>query len=213
MKLISTILFFIISRSCFSQTDSSAVSDENFIKEGIYVSHSDFRKGKVISKSEIITQLDTNALDFFSKLLERSYVVVKTGESTTTLVCSSFWGYGQNKTLYLNANKNYYRVPVFGNISFLAVMVDAVAYNGAGIDPFFGPTISNPQRVKELKNFIMSIYNGVLIDNSPKNLLELIKHDKLLFDEYNKLSYSKQKNQIGRFVRLYNEKYRLFLIN
>lgn len=212
MKLNLIVLFVVISIKCYSQADSIIIPANEYLKEGIYLTHSDFRKCKVISKFDIVTKIDTNSLDFFSKLVEQDVITIKNSNTTYTVASKNLWGYGQNKTLYVLNDKIFYRVPVFGQICFLVALVEVVSYGAGMYDPFYGPTGSITQRNKEVRNFLMSYYNGVLIENTTNNLELLIANDKELSEEYKKLKKTQKKEQIGRFIRRYNEKHTTYCV-
>ena len=114
------IIIFLLSIKGFSQGDSVAFSRDFTLFEGMYLTYLDFRHNWPIPKEKIVTDISKDQLDFYSKLMEMDKIVFTERDGNKDTVLSvRVWGYCQNNVIYININKSFFRIPVFGAISFL----------------------------------------------------------------------------------------------
>lgn len=202
VRICLLILILVLGSSDFlAQGDSVQYTPEFVINDGVFLSHDDMRKNKSISKDQIQSQINKEQLDFLTKVVEAETIEFSVNGSTQRVSKKDVWGYVQNGTFYVNYKSKFYRVPVFGAISFLVAVVEV--QNTGFYDPRFGgytgTTISNENR-----EFIMNFYDGKLVELQKEEVETLLRRDKALFAEYSKLSQRQQKEQLYRFIRKYN---------
>ncbi|MCU0359179.1 MAG: hypothetical protein MUF75_00445, partial [Bacteroidia bacterium] len=101
----------------------------------------------------------------------------------------------------VNFQNKFYRIPVFGAISFLVAMVE-VRQTGF-YDPRFG-TYTGGMTTTEQREFVMNFYDGKLNQLKQSEVELLLQRDRALYDEYSKLSNRKQKEQLYRYIRRFN---------
>jgi hypothetical protein len=206
----SVILFTMLSISVFGQRDSVLYDPSVKLEDGIYLNYYDFRKNVVIPQSQIETEINKEQLDFFTKLLSRNYFSYKKNEGFPIQVASkSVYGYIQNNTFYINYKGEFYRVPVFGAISYFigTFVVTSPVFN----DPRFGyPPGSST--TTELREFIINFYDGYVNDLDLNKVKELLSRDKALYNEFRKLSRRKQKKEVYRFIRRYNQLHPIYFL-
>ena len=118
LKALSSLLFLLATFFCFSQSDSIAYTPGMPIEDGIYLSYQDFRFNKGIAKSQIKSTLDKDQLEFISKVLTEEKITIITNGNEHTYNSKDVWAYFQNNTFYINFKGEFYRVPVFGSISY-----------------------------------------------------------------------------------------------
>jgi hypothetical protein len=208
------LVFLSISFSIVSQTDSIIYS-EGLLKEGFYLTYNDFRKNSPISKQVITSEIKKETLDFYGKTAAYDKLVYVKNETTFTVQTASLWGFYQNNALYINYNNTFYRIPVFGAISYLIATVNVKNYDIGGMggfyDPIYGPA-GFPTQTKELRDFIVNFYDGKMIEFTLNNAEALLSRDKELFSEYKKLRNRKQREQINSFIRRYNTSHAIHFI-
>ena len=202
MQFRGLILVFLLGSSCFfAQSDSVQYSPEFVINDGLFLSHDDMRRNKSVLKENIQSTINKEQLDFLTKVMEAETIVFNLNGSKQSVSKKDVWGYVQNGTFYVNYKNKFYRVPVFGAISFLVAVVEV--QNTGFYDPRFGgytgTTISNENR-----EFIMNFYDGKLVELQKEEVDRLLSRDKLVYAEYSKLSQRQQKEQLYRFIRKYN---------
>lgn len=194
--------------------DSIVYSKDYYFNEGIYITHHDFRTGNAIPRSFVLSPIEKNQLDFFSKLFDKQdTLVVRNGLGIKIILRDSVFCFVQNNVIYLNVEGSFCRIPVFGKISHFIGTVPIKALNHPGnlYDPYAlngGSSITGISgRTKETREFLFDFYRGetYLADN--KQLEELIKDDKELYLEYVKLSKRMQRKKINSFIKRYNLKY------
>lgn len=195
-------IFVCIRYFSFSQTDSVEYVSGTPIEDGIYMSYTDFRYNRSIGKNLINSKQDKEQLEFISKVLENEKFTVIQDGAEVVYNSKEVWGYFQNNTFYVNYKGDFYRVPVFGSISFLVAYVTVVS--PAFYDPRFALT-SPSSTSKELREFLINFYDGVLMEFTIERAEELLSRDQILFEDYKKLTKRKQKDEIYRFIRRYNQ--------
>lgn len=211
MRGIYLSLFFSLFMGLFSssQTDSVLYSPELVMNDGVYLTYSDFRKNKSIPKEQIQSKIKPEQLDFLTRVMEQEQLSYEISKNKITLPCKEVWGYVQNGTFYINYKGKFYRIPVFGSISFLVAMVE-VQITGY-YDPRFGTT-SSSYTTTESREFLMNFYDGQLIELKMDEADKLLSRDKSLYAEYSKLSTRKQKEQLYRFIRKFNELHPVYFL-
>ena len=114
MRIFLFILFAGIAGLCSAQQDSLAANGrvrtdsvspgpDFTLREGVYLSYTDFRKNMPVPKEAIQSKLDKTQLDFIGKTLtENKEITVIYNGVEHKLQTEKLWGYSQNNTLYLN---------------------------------------------------------------------------------------------------------------
>src|SRR5687767_715738 len=96
------VLFFLLVNSSLKGQDSVMCAQNCRATEGVYLTWSDFRSQKAISKENIESKVDKTHLDFYGKTLasgELSYNSAGAGFKTDA---KNIWGFYQNGALYVN---------------------------------------------------------------------------------------------------------------
>jgi hypothetical protein len=209
-KLLLILFWFFIIGNSFCQNDSVLVPAFLDIPDGIFLRYSDFRYNKCVAKDNIISSGNKDQLDFIGKTLEKETFSFSDGQKSISALSKSVWGFVQNKTLYINFKGSFYRVPVFGSICYLVATVEIV---GVGFyDPMFGPGSGPSGRRQEVREFLINFYDGVITEFKMDEAELLLSRDKGLYDEFKKLSNRKQKEQIFRYIRKYNEAHPVYFL-
>lgn len=205
--LLLSILF--IKLNVLSQADSIMYSPGKGMEDAVYLTYADFRKNHGITKDQIVSSMDKSQLEFVGKIMfaeKFSYTVNGAVVSTET---KKAWGYFQNNTLHVNYKGDFYRIPVFGSISYLVANVTVI--NPGFYDPRFGYSTGSTT-TKEIREFLINYYDGTLKEFSMTLAEELLARDKMLFEEYKKLGHRKQKEQVYRYIRKYNEQHPVYFL-
>ncbi len=214
MKFNFLLLVFIIflKNALAAQTDSVQVPADLNIADGIFLSYSDFRYNKAVLKEQIISPGNKEQLDFLGKTLEKETFSFQDSQKTTVANSKSIWGFVQNKTLYINYKGVFYRVPVFGSVCYLVATVEVV---GVGFyDPMYGygTGVGTGSRRQEIREFLINFYDGIVAEFKMDDAELLLSRDQLLYAEFKKLSRRKQKEQIFRYIRKYNEAHPVYFL-
>jgi hypothetical protein len=209
-KLLLILFCFFLTVNSYGQNDSALVPAFLDVPDGIYLSYTDFRYNKAILKENIVSTGNKDQLDFIGKILEKEKFSFSKDQKSNTVETRFVWGFVQNKTLYINYKGSFYRVPVFGSICYLVATLEII---GVGFyDPMFGPGSGPSVRQQEVREFLINFYDGVITEFKMDQVELLLARDKGLYDEFKKLSNKKQKEQIFRYIRRYNEAHPVYFL-
>lgn len=174
-------------------------------KEGIYLNCRNFLDKIPIEKSQIKTDLDKNDGEFYGKAVSKPKIIFDADGIVKTLSTDSIWGFIQNRTLYINIQGRFFRVPVFGRISYLMAMVEVNQIANAGFDPITGMPMRVPSKTREMREFILLFDAGCGpfpfdLDKVEKEL----RKDDEVWKEYEKEKKRDRKKYITKYIRKYN---------
>lgn len=208
--LFLTLLSFLLDKPAIAQ-DSVAYSKDFRLYEGLYLNYQEFRYNWPIPKEKIITKINKDQLDFYSKLMEEEFIEFTERDGSVTKIQSEkVWGYCQNNIIFINQDKNFYRIPVFGAISNFIGTVEVVNYS-PGYDPFMGAPIGSTQmKTREIRQYLFDFYSGDITPFSIEQLEEFLKKDETIYKEYSALSRKKKKEFATKYIRMYNEKHLVY---
>lgn len=191
--------------------DSIAYTKDFRLYEGLYLGYQDFRYNWPIPKEKIITKINKDQLDFYSKLIEEEFIEYTERDGTVAKIKSEqVWGYCQNNIIFINQDKNFYRIPVFGAISNFIGTAEVVSYS-PGYDPFMNaPMNSTAMKTREIRQFLFDFYSGEIVPFSIEKLEEFLKRDDLVYKEFMSLGKKKKKELATKYIRMYNEKHQVY---
>lgn len=197
-----------------AQNDSTVYSKNFVLNEGLYLTNSDLRHNWPISKEKIATKIDKNQLDFYTKLIESEDIEYTDRDGSISKVHSSkIWGFCQNNVIYVNYNRTFYRIPLFGAISYFVAAIEVNTFS-PGYNVFInssGGTSSGNST--ELHDFLLDFYGGQLREFTISGLEELFKKDPQIYKEFSSLSKKKKKELVSKYIRMYNEKHPVYFPN
>lgn len=208
------------------QEDSARVRKVKYDPEfkftdGIFLNIDDVKTNNPIIKARIITDLDYNDFSFFEKLLANDFFVVLDGVGLRKEIKSnSIWGFSQNGVLYIYWNDEFSRIPVFGSIGhFIADKTYAQENNNRypyGNNYYYNPynpyyPNSNETTKTELRQYLLDMETGKIVDYNYKNLEVILMRDPKLYEEFIKLKKKDRKKLKFLFLRKYNDKHPLYI--
>lgn len=211
MRNLFMILLFSLFFKANSQSDSVAFTKDFTLYEGLYLSYTDLRHNWPIPKEKIITDINKDQLEFYSKLIEGDKIeYIERDGNKAHIKADDVWGFCQNNVIYLNSNRSFFRITVFGAISFFLASVP-VTYSTPGYNVFInGPVGNSTTTAKEVRDYIMDFYTGKRVEFTLENLEELLKRDQEIYKEFTALSRKKKKELASRYIRKYNEKHPVY---
>ena len=188
--------------------DSIAFTKDFRLYEGLYLGYQDFRYNWPIPKEKIITKINKDQLDFYSKLIEEEFIEYTERDGSVTKVKSEkVWGYCQNNIIFINQENNFFRIPVFGAISNFIGTVEVTNYS-PGYDPFMNsPMNSTANKTREIRQYLFDFYSGEITPFNIDKMEEYLKRDEVIYNEYKALNKKKKKEMATKYIRMYNEKH------
>lgn len=194
----------------FSQSDSVAYSKDFVLYEGLYLSYTDMRHNWPIPKEKIISDINKDQLEFYTKIIEGDKIeYIERDGNKATIQAEKVWGFCQNNVIYINSNKSFFRIPVFGAICFFLASVDVTIYS-PGYNVFINGPVNTTSNAKEIRDYLMDFYTGKRVDYTLDNLEEMLKKDEAIHKEFMALPRKKRKDLATRFIRKYNEKHPVY---
>jgi hypothetical protein len=193
-----------------AQSDSVLYQPDRGMPDGVFLTYADFRNNNAILKEQILSEMDKNQLEFMAKVLFEPTFSFRRGDSVITCQSQSAWGFFQNKTLYVFYKDDFYRVPVFGSISYLVANVTIM--NTGFYDSRFG-TSSGAVASREIREFVINFYDGQVQEINNGAFENLIARDTELYQEYKKLSRRSQRDQLYKYIRRFNEKNPVYFLS
>lgn len=190
----------------FSQNNEDIqIHEQEPGKEGIYLSCGNFLLKNPVDKSQIKTDIDKNDGEFYGKIVSKPKISFEADGIVKSLITDSVWGFVQNRTLYINIQGRFFRVPVFGRISYLMAMVEVNQFANAGFDPITGMPMRVPSKTREMREFILLFDAGCGpfpfdLDKVEKEL----RKDDEVWKEYEMEKRRNRKKYITKYIRKYN---------
>ena len=203
-------LFSLISFICLFQgviwgvSDSVMYTKDLKLNDGLYVSFNDLRSNNPILKSNIITNYNKSALDFFKQELSKTEIhYMDSTKTERTLKTSKFWGYCSNNNIYINYGREFSKIMVVGSICHFTASME-VQLGGSGYYQNAPVTMNSSY---EYEQFVFSIYSGKILAFTVPNMQVLFKSDDQLFLEYMALKKKKKRELMFFYLRKFNEKH------
>lgn len=207
---LSLFLFIVILSVSNAQRDSAAY-DLAKVRDGVYLTYDDFRINKIIGKECIVSNIDKNQQEFLTKVMSGETFSYKREDSSVAMMdCREPWAYVQNGTFYVNFKNEFYRVPVFGNISYFVARVvnhsPGLVYN-----PGFG-YVQGPATTTEIREFVIDMNTGEMQEFRLENVENMLRRDQAFYEEYNKMSRRQKKDRVYLYIRKYNERHPVYFL-
>jgi hypothetical protein len=209
MKLSISLLFILLNYlPCFTQTNDSVIYSSDYqFKEGVYLTYADFKSNHPIAKEQIISSYPKSEIDFFSQVVEQKSITYLNGNGEQNIASKTIWGYCQNRTIYLNFNKQFCRINVIGSLFHFTALIsnnmvfrDPMSYN-YGVNTTYD----------ELRQFVFDTFSNTVLDFNVKNMEMILQRDSYLNQSFSSLKKKEKSNSIFIYLRKYNEAHPLYL--
>ena len=210
------ILFLFLAITIYSasaqQNDADTVRyDYSFpFNNGLYPSFYSFRNNAPIPFDRIISPAYDN--DFFKNILKAETISFYDENGTLNeLPTKMIWGYANNGKPNIYRNNKFNLIPYIGTISHFVSTELVTHYVGGTMmyDPMYIPSTQS-YTTEELVHYFINMNTGEIITYSSKNLLELIKDDSELYNEYSKLSKRKRIKSVMEYLQKYNRNHPIY---
>ena len=210
MKQIIFISLLFVYMSGFSQSDTIS---NKYIKytpkfkfaDGIYLNINQFKNNNPISKSRIVTNLDSEDFDFFDRLLENEKITLydKLGNQKEVEV-RNIWGYSNKGIVHVNFNGEFNRIPVVGKICHFVSVYTYIDHSQPDMSYNNTAYYNNGVRRTELRQYLLDTETGKVYDFTVKAVEVLLMNDTKLYDEFNNLRRRKKRKLKFLYIRKYN---------
>ena len=122
------LLFMLIVSTSFSHTVAYS-RDYEFV-EGAFLTIENFKNNNPITKASIVSAYPKNQIDFMTTVMNAKYLVYKDNQGIEQKIeTTALWGYCQNRSVFINFNKELSKLNVIGTLShFIAKKFTPVGY-------------------------------------------------------------------------------------
>ena len=182
-------------------------------KDGIYLNVEQFKNNSPIPKSRIITRLDYSQVDFFEELLSQDVIFMYNSLGLKVdLDVKKIWGFSKNGLPYIQKNRTFNRIPIFGMIAYF-IANETInhrtheSYNRIG--SHYSPYEST-YTTTEMRQYIFDFEMGIVMDYELKSLETILMRDPELYDEFNALKKRKKRKALFLYLRKYNERHPVY---
>jgi hypothetical protein len=208
---LKTVLYslFLLAAGAYAQPDSVKYDAIAGSMDGVFLTYGDFRHNRSIKRDDILMEGDKTQLDYVGKSLSGEFFNYNFNGVQHKTVSRTVFGFVQNNTFYVNYRGDFYRIPVFGAICYFVANVTVV--NNSFYDPRFGYPAASVTTT-EIKEFIMDFYDGYVLPLSLDLAEEMLQRDVALFSEYKKVKRKRRKEELYRFIRMYNERHPVYFL-
>jgi hypothetical protein len=209
MKRFLTIIFsFFLLITC-AQSDSIAYSRDYEFSEGVFLAIDKFKNNDPVLKSSIISAIPKDQLDFMKQVVDQKYIAFTDSKGVEQKIETlTVWGYCQNRSVYINFNKQFNKLMVIGTLCHFTSMVPtSIGFR----DPMgYGAGLNNT--VDELRQFVFDTQTNKVFDFNVKNMEMLLKNDIDLYNQFMALKKREKPDVIFVYLRKFNEKHLLYLL-
>ncbi len=221
--LFFSILFSLTNTISFAQSDSinyvNYSPDFKFV-DGIYLSFEQVKNNKPIPTSRIASSGTSNINNFFEVIFENeSFILFDENGMKKKIKKSDVWGYSKLGAIFIQHNNSFFRIPIIGSIAHFVAVEDVERYSG--YDPYsrqYNSSYYDYSRTrgsttsKELRQFLLDFSTGQIFNYDRESLKVLLMSDSVLYDEFNSLRKRKQKKMLFIFIRRFNERNPLMVV-
>lgn len=207
LALIQSILYAQIDTTqMFRYTPSSV------LKEGIYLTFENFIKQKPIPLENIRTANKETNLENLIK--QKVFYYNDISGFTKEVETRSIWGYVINNALFVNYNKDFFRVSYLGSIAhFIATQTVRNYVNP--YDPYYGyyyPYTTHSYETTQLVQNIIDFKTGKNLSLHSRSCSgSYLRRQRTLLRIQSAQKKRKKREQMFLYIRKYNEKHPLYL--
>lgn len=207
MNFFLTIIYSFFSLIAFAQSDSIAYSRDYEFTDGIFLTIDQFKNNHPIPKPSIISGIPKSELDFLKQVIEQKNIFYTDLEGVEQKIeTAGVWGYCQNRSVYINFNKQFNKLNVIGTLChFTAMVATTVSFH----DPM-GYGLNNT--VNELRQYVFDTQTNKVLDFTVKNMETLLQNDTDLYNQFMALKKREKPDAIFVYLRKFNEKHPLYLL-
>ncbi|MDD4150422.1 MAG: hypothetical protein PHE33_10355 [Bacteroidales bacterium] len=211
----ATILILISFLCTIAQEDTSNLVKYDYsftFKEGIYPNFNSFRNNDPIPLESLISP---EYSDNFYNILDTAKHIVYYGKfgSPLSIPGKKIWGYSKNGKPYILWADKFNLIPFLGQITHFITTVKVYysSYNDPFYDPYRYNSYSRTYQSEELRQFLIDMQTGEILDYNLKNIETILKRDTDIYNEFIKLRKRQRSKQMFYYVKRYNEKNPLYV--
>ncbi|MFT4753463.1 MAG: hypothetical protein ACI85Q_001004 [Salibacteraceae bacterium] len=204
----------------FTLEDSIKYSASYQFRDGFYIGRRSFLMNKPITLDKVLTTVSYTDPDIYSEILSTGSIEVLLGDSTMEHhSVGDVFGFVQNRVFYLNmGHAGFVRMTEFAKIckvSFGSSTPRVQPTGGVGVNSWGGASVGMGVQINggsgTVTQYIFRIDGGPVVEFTPEMLLEMIKDDEIVFNNYVGLNKRYRMKEMYHVFNEYNRRNPLFL--
>lgn len=222
-KIYFTLINLLFALAILAQTEGNNLvkyTPQFRFKDGIYLKFADVKKNSPTSKERIVTNVDPKDFDFFDKVLANKTISTYDAlGQLNTIKVKDIWGFSHNGVLYINANEEFNRIPIFGSICHFVANKTVLHATQNNPTNMYGTRYNSNNynrsqtsyTTKEMTQYILVFETGKLLEYDSKSVSVALMADPELHDAFEQLSSRKKEKKKFFYIRKFNQRNPLYL--
>lgn len=203
----------------FTLQDSIKYSASYQFRDGFYIGRRSFMNNKPITLDKVLTVVPYTDPDIYAKILSKGGIEVLLSDSTLEYHnIGDVFGFVQNRIFYLNMGPaGFVRMTEFGRIckvSYGSSTPRVQPAGGVGVNSWGGASVGVGIQINggsSVTEYIFRIDGGPVVEFTPEMLLEMIKDDEIVFNNYVGLNKRYRMKEMYNVLNEYNRRNPLYL--
>ncbi len=201
LKFLALLFFLPLFFEGASAQTSKNSKDTTSLVEGVYISSDQFLKQQ---PSYTPAQLNrTNATTHYSirSWSNKDSLYIYINQHKQAILRESVWGFYDDGNLFLQHNGYFHKVTLLGSISLFTEIYPLIKA------PF---TPVTTDETKEIIPSMIDLHSGKMYLLAVKSLLELLKSDETLLNNFTVLTKKTRKKMMYSYIERFNDRHPLF---
>lgn len=207
------------SKEEFSLQDSIKYSASYQFRDGFYIGRRAFLENKPITLDKVLTTIPYTDPDIYHKILAKGNIEAMQPDSTYKYYSvDQIFGFVQNRVFYVNLGQlGFVRMSNFGRIckvSYDASRPRVQPTAGVGMNSWGGAGVGVGVQINggsQITEYIFRVDKGPIVEFTPEMLLEMIKDDEIMFNNYVGLNKRYRLKEMHNVLREYNRRNPVYL--
>ena len=207
------------SKEGFTLKDSIKYSASYQFRDGFYIGRKSFLDNQPITLDKVLTTVPYTDPDIYAKILSKgSFEAMQPDSTYKYYSVDQVFGFVQNRVFYVNLGQmGFVRMSNFGKIckvSYDASMPRIQPTAGVGMNSWGGGAVGVGVQINggsQITEYIFRIDEGPIVEFTPEMLLEMIKDDEIMFNNYVGLNKRYRLKEMHNVLREYNRRNPLYL--
>jgi hypothetical protein len=207
------------SKEGFTLKDSIKYSASYQFRDGFYIGRKSFLNNQPITLDKVLTTIPYTDPDIYAKILTTGSFEAMQEDSTYKYYgVDRVFGFVQNRVLYVNLGQmGFVRMSNFGRICKVTYDVSAPRIQptaGVGMNSWGGAGVGVGVQINggsQITEYIFRIDEGPIVEFTPEMLLEMIKDDEIMFNNYVGMNKRYRLKEMQNVLREYNRRNPLYL--
>ena len=204
----------------FTLADSVKYSASYQFRDGFYIGRRAFLNNTPVTLDKVLTTVPYTDPDIYDKILSKGGFEILLPDSTIKYHnVADVFGFVQNRVFYINLGQmGFVRMSEFGKIckvSYGSSVPRVQPAGGVGVNSWGGASVGVGIQINggggSVTEYIFRIEGGPMVEFTPEMLLEMVKDDEIIFNNYVGLNKRYRMKEMYNVLNEYNRRNPLYL--